>query len=99
MKVPSDKNFLLGVALAATSSLTFGLAPYFSIILMNNGFPAIEVLAYRWGVGALVLMILAACNLIPVVVGAILQEVIDSVAIFYALGAIIDRKTVAGDPK
>ncbi len=59
MKVPSDKNFLLGIALAATSSLTFGLAPYFSIILMNNGFPAIEVLAYRWGVGALVLMIFA----------------------------------------
>ncbi|MBQ1273485.1 MAG: HAD family hydrolase, partial [Aeriscardovia sp.] len=52
------------------------------------------------GIGlALVLMILAACNLIPVVVGAILQEVIDSVAIFYALGAIIDRKTVVGDPK
>lgn len=52
------------------------------------------------GIGlALVLMILAACNLIPVVVGAILQEVIDSVAIFYALGAIIDRKTVVGGPR
>ena len=52
------------------------------------------------GIGlAIVLMILAACNFIPVVVGAILQEVIDSVAIFYALGAIIDRKTVVGDPR
>lgn len=48
---------------------------------------------------SLVLMILGACNLIPVIVGAILQEAIDSVAIFYALGAIIDRKTVVGDPK
>ena len=57
MSVPTDKKFLLGISLAAISSLTFGLAPYFSIILMNEGLPAIEVLAYRWGVGTSVLVV------------------------------------------
>ncbi|MCI1936222.1 MAG: heavy metal translocating P-type ATPase [Bifidobacteriaceae bacterium] len=41
---------------------------------------------------ATVLMILAACNLIPVVVGAFLQELIDVMSILWALTAIIDHK-------
>lgn len=54
-----DRKHIIGISLAAISSLTFGLAPYFSVVLMNEGYPAIEVLAYRWGVGTLVLMIFA----------------------------------------
>jgi heavy metal translocating P-type ATPase len=41
---------------------------------------------------AIVLMICAAFNLIPVVVGAFLQEVIDVMSILWGLTAIIDRK-------
>ncbi len=46
------------------------------------------------GIGlAVILMAMAAFNLIPVVVGALLQEAIDSCSIFWALTAIIDKKT------
>ena len=41
---------------------------------------------------AIVLMVCAAFNLIPVVVGAFLQEVIDVLSILWGLTAIIDRK-------
>ncbi|MEE1324002.1 MAG: heavy metal translocating P-type ATPase [Bifidobacteriaceae bacterium] len=46
------------------------------------------------GIGlAIILMVMAAFNLIPVVVGALLQEAIDSCSIFWALTAIIDKKS------
>lgn len=48
---------------------------------------------------AIVLMICAAFNLIPVVVGALLQEVIDSISIFWALTAILDKRTSTKDEK
>jgi cation transport ATPase len=41
---------------------------------------------------AIVLMVCAAFNFIPVVVGAFLQEVIDVLSILWGLTAIIDRK-------
>lgn len=44
---------------------------------------------------AIVAMILAACNIIPIVVGAIMQEFIDLASILWALTALMDRK----DPK
>jgi heavy metal translocating P-type ATPase len=40
---------------------------------------------------AIVAMILAACNVIPIVVGAILQEVIDLCSILWALTALADK--------
>ncbi|MDO5694808.1 MAG: heavy metal translocating P-type ATPase [Aeriscardovia aeriphila] len=41
---------------------------------------------------AIVTMLLAAFNFIPVVIGAVLQEVIDVSSIFWALTALIDKK-------
>lgn len=41
---------------------------------------------------ALIGMIAAACNLIPVVIGAFLQETIDIVSILWALTVLIDRE-------
>lgn len=41
---------------------------------------------------AIVMMLLAAFNFIPVVVGAVLQEVIDVISITWALTALIDKK-------
>lgn len=41
---------------------------------------------------AIVMMLLAAFNFIPVVVGAVLQEVIDVISIIWALTALIDKK-------
>lgn len=41
---------------------------------------------------AIVGMICAACNLIPAVIGAILQEAIDVISIMWALTALVDRK-------
>ena len=41
---------------------------------------------------AIVMMLLAAFNFIPVVVGAVLQEVIDVISISWALTALIDKK-------
>ena len=41
---------------------------------------------------AIVMMLLAAFNFIPVVIGAVLQEVIDVISISWALTALIDKK-------
>jgi heavy metal translocating P-type ATPase len=41
---------------------------------------------------AIIAMVLAACNIIPIVVGAILQEVIDLCSILWGLTALADKK-------
>lgn len=46
---------LQGIFYAALSSATFGLAPFFTLLLLGAGYSPFEVLAYRWGVAALFL--------------------------------------------
>lgn len=46
-----------GLLLAAPSSLTFGLAPFFSVSLLDAGLSPFEVLAYRWGLASLTLLV------------------------------------------
>ncbi len=41
---------------------------------------------------AIILMVFAAFNFIPVVIGAILQEVVDVVSILWGLTALLDKK-------
>lgn len=58
-------NKTKGILYAAVSSSTFGLAPFFSILLLNIGFSSFEVLSYRWGVASATLTlygILTGCN-------------------------------------
>lgn len=55
-------NRIKGILYAAVSSSTFGLAPFFSITLLLAGFSAFEVLSYRWGVAAIVLILLGWCS-------------------------------------
>ena len=43
-----------GIAYAALSSSTFGLAPLFTVTLLRGGFSPFEVLTYRWGVASAV---------------------------------------------
>lgn len=45
-------NKFKGILYAAVSSSSFGLAPFFSILLIAEGFSTFEVLIYRWGVAA-----------------------------------------------
>lgn len=54
-----------GIIYAAVSSSTFGLAPFFSIILLLAGLSTFEVLAYRWGVATVALTLFgcfSGCN-------------------------------------
>lgn len=44
-----------GIASAAASSATFGLAPFFTLGLLATGLTPFEVLSYRWGIAALTL--------------------------------------------
>ena len=46
-----------GILYAAVSSSTFGLAPFFSIMLLTTGFSSFEVLSYRWGVASATLIL------------------------------------------
>ena len=46
-----------GFIYAALSSATFGLAPFFTISLLLAGFSSFEVLAYRWGIASLTLVV------------------------------------------
>lgn len=54
-----------GYALAGLSSATFGLAPLFTLALLDAGLSTCEVLAYRWGVAALVLLLFGALSGAP----------------------------------
>lgn len=49
---------LKGIFYAALSSSTFGLAPLFTLLLLAGGYSPFEVLAYRWGVASLFLVVL-----------------------------------------
>lgn len=49
---------LKGIFYAALSSSTFGLAPLFTLLLLAGGYSPFEVLAYRWGVASLLLVVL-----------------------------------------
>lgn len=42
-----------GITYAVLSSSTFGLAPFFTIMLLQSGLQQFEVLTYRWGVAAI----------------------------------------------
>lgn len=58
-------NRIKGILLAAVSSSTFGLAPFFSITLLLMGISAFEVLSYRWGIAAVILTVfglLSGCD-------------------------------------
>lgn len=58
-------NRIKGILLAAVSSSTFGLAPFFSITLLLMGYSAFEVLSYRWGIAAVILTVfglLSGCD-------------------------------------
>lgn len=58
-------NKTKGILYAAVSSSTFGLAPFFSILLLNTGLSSFEVLSYRWGIASAALTlygILTGCN-------------------------------------
>ena len=46
-----------GIAYAALSSSTFGLAPLFTVTLLRDGFSPFEVLTYRWGVASAALLL------------------------------------------
>ena len=46
-----------GIAYAALSSSTFGLAPLFTVTLLHDGFSPFEVLTYRWGVASAALLL------------------------------------------
>lgn len=50
-----------GILYAALSSSTFGLAPFFSLLLLAAGYSSFEVLSYRWGVASL---FLGTCGLL-----------------------------------
>lgn len=54
-----------GYAIAGLSSATFGLAPVFTLALLGAGLSTCEVLAYRWGVAALVLLLFGALSGAP----------------------------------
>lgn len=49
-----------GIFYAIISSASFGFSPLFSIALMVAGLSHFDILTYRWGIAALVLMIYAA---------------------------------------
>ena len=49
-----------GFFYAIISSASFGFSPLFSIALIAAGLSHFDILTYRWGVAALVLMIYAA---------------------------------------
>lgn len=58
-------NKTKGILYAAVSSSTFGLAPFFSILLLDIGFSSFEVLSYRWGIASVLLIpfgLLSGCN-------------------------------------
>lgn len=48
-------NRTKGILYAAVSSSTFGLAPFFTLMLLSRGLAPLEVLSYRWGVAAVFL--------------------------------------------
>lgn len=50
-------NRFKGIALAAISSATFGMTPFFSVWLMHAGLSEFEVLTYRWGVACISLLL------------------------------------------
>ena len=51
-----SKNRIAGTASAILSSATFGLAPIFTIKLLDAGYSPCEALSYRWGIAALFLI-------------------------------------------
>lgn len=51
-----------GLFYAAISSVSFGFSPLFSIWLLAAGLSDFDVLSYRWGIAAIVLMIYAFCK-------------------------------------
>ena len=48
-----------GIFYAVISSASFGFSPLFSLGLLTAGLTNFDVLAYRWGIAGLVLMIYA----------------------------------------
>ena len=48
-----------GFFYAAISSASFGFSPLFSLALITGGLSYFDILSYRWGVSAIVLIIYA----------------------------------------
>lgn len=57
IKIKMQNVSIKGFIYAALSSATFGLAPFFTISLLLAGFSSFEVLAYRWGIASLTLVV------------------------------------------
>lgn len=53
---------LNGIFYAAISSISFGFSPLFSLGLLTAGLTNFDVLSYRWGIAAVVLVIYAFCK-------------------------------------
>ena len=51
-----------GIFYAIISSASFGFSPLFSLSLIAAGLSTFDILSYRWGIAAAVLMIYAACK-------------------------------------
>ena len=56
------RHRLNGIFYAAISSASFGFSPLFSLVLIAAGLSNFDILSYRWGIAALVLMVYAFCK-------------------------------------
>ena len=93
------------IGMAITDGTSTAASESAQVVIMNDDIAAVPravaisrrtkrvmIQAVCLGLGlALVGMIAAAFNLIPVVIGALMQEAIDVVSILWALTALIDR--------
>lgn len=50
-------NKVTGTLYAILSSTTFGLAPFFTLLLLHAGYSSFEVLTYRWGIASCCLIL------------------------------------------
>ena len=83
------------IGVAMTDGTSTAASESAQVVIMNDNIAAVPRAMLQAVIAGLVLatigMIAAAFNLIPVVVGAFLQEAIDVVSILWALTALIDR--------
>ena len=94
------------IGVAMTDGTSTAASESAQVVIMNDNIAAVPraiaiarrtkkvmLQAVLVGLGlAIIGMVAAACNLIPVVVGAFMQEAIDVVSILWALTALLDRE-------
>lgn len=94
------------IGIAVTDGSSTAASESAQVVIMNNQLSMVpkaivisrqtkNIMLQAVGIGLLVatiLMILAACNFIPVIIGALLQECIDVVSILWALTTVLDHK-------